>query len=380
MSIYLDYAATTPLDEQVFEAMLPYLKEAYGNPSSLHKEGQRVRHAVETAREKVAASIGAKPQEIIFSSGATEADNHAIRAVVENHKLGKKAHVITSQLEHSAVLTTCQHLAMQGYDVTFLEPNSKGEITVEALQTALKEETVLVTLMLVNNETGVITDISAMSDIVHEAGALMFCDAVQGFGTLDVNVDNLGVDLLSLSAHKVYGPKGVGALYMRQGVDLTPMMLGGEQERGYRAGTLNSPAIIGMGEAASMVQANWQSDAKHIATLRDALQVGLLSYDGIRLNAEGAARSPKHLNVQIADVDGEAMLMGLDQEGIMASAGSACAAGSIEPSHVLTAMGMSKADAKASIRLSVGRFTTEEEIQKAVEGFGVVLERCRRFS
>ena len=380
MSIYLDYAATTPLDEQVFEAMLPYLKEAYGNPSSLHKEGQRVRHAVETAREQVAASISAKPQEIIFSSGATEADNHAIRSVVEGHKLGKKAHVITSALEHSAVLTTCQYLASQGYDVTFLEPNDRGEITARALQAALKEETVLVALMLANNETGVLTDIAEMSKLAHEAGALMFCDAVQGFGTLDVNVDSLGVDLLSLSAHKVYGPKGVGALYMRQGVDLMPMMLGGEQERGYRAGTLNSPAIIGMGEAASMVQENWQQDAKHIATLRDALQVGLISYEGIYLNAEGAARSPKHLNIQIADVDGEAMLMGLDQEGIMASAGSACAAGSIEPSHVLTAMGMSKADAKASIRFSVGRFTTEDEVKKAVEGFGVVLERCRRFS
>ncbi len=380
MSIYLDYAATTPLDEQVFEAMVPYLKEAYGNPSSLHKEGQRVRHAVETAREQVASAIGAQPQEIIFSSGATEADNHAIRAVVEGHKLGKKAHVITSQLEHSAVLTTCQYLAIQGYDVTFLEPNSKGEITVEALQAALKEETVLVALMLANNETGVITDITAMSEVVHEAGALMFCDAVQGFGTLDVNVDALGVDLLSLSAHKVYGPKGVGALYMRKGVDLVPMMLGGEQERGYRAGTLNSPAIIGMGEASSMVQANWQQDAEHIAGLRDNLQVGLLAYEGINLNAAGAARSPKHINVYIKDVDGEAMLMGLDQEGIMASAGSACAAGSIEPSHVLIAMGMSKADAKASIRFSLGRFTTEAEVDEAVRVFGGVLERCRKFS
>jgi len=278
------------------------------------------------------------------------------------------------------VLTTCRYLATQGYDVTFLGPNAKGEITLESLQAALKEETVLVALMLANNETGVLTDIATMSNIVHEVGALMFCDAVQGFGTLDVNVDSLGVDLLSLSAHKVYGPKGVGALYMRQGVDLAPLLLGGEQERGYRAGTLNSPAIIGMGKAASMVQANWEADAAHIAKLRDSLQVGLLGYEGITLNAEGAPRSPKHLNVHIADVDGEAMLMGLDQEGIMASAGSACAAGSIEPSHVLTAMGMSKVDAKASVRFSLGRFSTEEEVKKAVEGFGVVLERCRKFS
>lgn len=377
MEVYLDYAATTPLDEAVLAAMLPYLHGGFGNASSLHRAGQRARRVVETAREQVAAAIGAQPREIVFTSGATEADNQALRAVAEAHPGG---HIVTSALEHAAVLSTCRYLERCGHPVTYLRPDSHGEITPKAVSAALREDTVLVALMLVNNETGVKSDIPAISKIVHEAGALLFCDAVQGFGTAPVDVRALGVDLLSLSGHKVYGPKGVGALYIKSGLELPPFILGGEQERGLRAGTHNTSAIVGLGVAAAQAAQQQAEEAGQIAALRDYLQERITAVPGVRVNGAGAPRGPKHLNVSVAGADGEALLMGLDAAGICASAGSACAAGTLEPSHVLLAMGLAPAEAKASVRFSLGQGLNREALDYAAAQFAAVVARCRNIS
>ena len=264
--------------------------------------------------------------------------------------------------------------------MTYLKPDIRGEITPDAVQEALQPDTFLVALMLVNNETGVVTDIPAVSQPVHEAGAALFCDAVQAFGVMDVNVQQLGADMLALSAHKVYGPKGVGALYVRSGLELPPFLLGGEQERGLRAGTLNVPAIVGFGRAAELAQERLDTDPLEIARLRDRLEAQLLRIDGVSLNAPGAPRCPKHLNVRVAGVDGEDLLMGLDAAGVYASAGSACAAGTLEPSHVLLAMGLSHCEAKASIRLSLGRGVTDAMVDDAAKAFAEVVERCRVYA
>ena len=374
MTVYLDYAATTPLEPLVLQAMLPALNADYGNPASLHRAGQRARSAVETAREQVALAINVQPREVTFTSGATEADNHALRAYAAKFPGG---HIVTSGLEHAAVLSTCRYLETQGWRVTYIEPNARGEITPDAVQAALQPDTFLVALMLVNNETGVVTDVPVISQVVHEADAVLFCDAVQAFGVMDVDVQTLGADMLALSAHKVYGPKGVGALYVRRGLELPPFLLGGEQERGLRAGTLNVPAIVGFGRAAELAQERLATDPLETARLRDRLEAQLLKIDGVSLNAPGAPRSPKHLNVRVVGVDGEDLLMGLDAAGVYASAGSACAAGTLEPSHVLLAMGLSHREAKASIRLSLGRGVTENMIDEAARAFAEVVERCR---
>lgn len=374
MNVYLDYAATTPLDPAVLEAMLPAMREGYGNPASLHRAGQRAREAVETAREQLAVAVGAHPRELTFASGATEADNHALRAYASRFPGG---HIVTSHLEHAAVLSTCKHLESRGWHVTYLEPDARGEITPEAVAAALRLDTFLVALMLVNNETGVVTEIASISKTVHEAGAVLFCDAVQAFGVTPVDVRELGADMLALSAHKVYGPKGVGALYVRRGLELPPFMLGGEQERGLRAGTLNVPAIVGFGRAAELAQERLKTDPPEIARLRDRLEAHLLRIDGVTLNAPGAPRSAKHLNVRVAGVDGEDLLLGLDAAGVCASAGSACAAGTLEPSHVLLAMGLTPREAKASVRLSLGRGVTDEMVDYAAKVFAEVVERCR---
>ena len=377
MNVYLDYAATTPLDPQVLEAMLPFLRGDFANASSLHGDGQRARRAVESAREEVAQTVGAQPKELIFTSGATEADNHALRAVAQ---LQPGQHIVTSALEHSAVLTTCKVLEQSGHPVTYLKPNQHGEVTPDAVKDALRPDTALVALMFVNNETGVITDITAISRVVHGAGALLFCDAVQAFGTLDVDVKALGADMLALSGHKAYGPKGVGVLYVKEGLELPPFLLGGEQERGLRAGTLNVPAIVGMGKAAELARERLAEDKEVLTPLRDRLAHHLLQIEGVTLNAAHAPRGPKHVNVSVAGADGEALLMGLDSRGIAASSGSACAAGTLEPSHVLLAMGLPYARAKASVRFSLGRGVTEEMLDYTADAFAEVAGRARLFA
>ncbi len=373
--IYLDHAATTPLGPLVLEAMLPYFTLHYGNVSSLHQAGQKARRGVETAREQIADALGATRKEIVFTSGATEADNQALRSVARLYPSG---HIITSSIEHAAVLATCRYLEGLGYPVTYLQPNEHGEITVDAVMNAFQSNTVLVALMHTNNETGVKTDIKTISHLAHKNKALMFCDAVQAFGFEALNVKDLGVDLLSLSAHKFYGPKGVGVLYIREGLELPAFMLGGEQERGFRAGTHNTPAIVGMGKAAELAVGHL-SDAKRLEHLRDDFEKTLLETNGVQRNG-AAARGPKHCNVRVADVDGEALLLSLDRLGVCASAGSACAAGSLEPSHVLTAMGLSPEQAKASVRFSLGHGVTKEMLDEAAKRFAETVARCRVFA
>ena len=373
--IYLDHAATTPLHPNVLEAMLPYLTEHYGNVSSLHQAGQKARRGVENAREQIASAIGAKSKEIIFTSGATEADNQALRSVAQMYPQG---HILSSNIEHAAVLSSCKYLETLGHPVTYLNPNQAGEITVETVLDAIRSDTILIALMLINNETGVRTDIAAISKAAHEKGILVFCDAVQAFGFEPLSVSELGVDLLSLSAHKFYGPKGVGALYIREGLELPGFMLGGQQERGFRAGTHNTAGIVGMGKAAELVTKNL-GQIEHLKTLRDDFEKHLLSIEGVKLNGT-AQRGPKHCNVHIASVDGEALLLALDQAGMCASAGSACAAGSLEPSHVLTAMGLTPQEAKASIRFSLGYDLTKHSLDTAAEHIAEVIKRCRIFA
>lgn len=373
--IYLDHAATTPLDLLVLEAMLPYLTEHFGNVSSLHQVGQKSRRGVETAREQIADALGATRKEIIFTSGATEADNQAIRSVAATYPGG---HVITSSIEHAAVLSTCRYLETLGHPVTYLQPNEQGEITVDAVINAFQPTTVLVALMHTNNETGVKTNIKKIVQLAKEKSVLVFCDAVQAFGFEALNVKDLGVDLLSLSAHKFYGPKGVGVLYIREGLELPAFMLGGEQERGFRAGTHNTPAIVGMGRAAELAMQRL-GDVENLEHRRNEFEKKLLGVNGVQVNG-AAPRGPKHCNVRVANIDGEALLLSLDRLGICASAGSACAAGSLEPSHVLMAMGLTPEQAKASVRFSLGHGVTKEMLDEAAKRFAEAVERCRVFA
>lgn len=377
MNVYLDHAATTPIDPEVVSAVLSAMGETWGNPSSLHGAGRRARRVVEEARERVARAIGAEPQEIVFTSGATEADNHALRAVMGARP---RAHLITSSVEHAAVLSTAKLLETRGHPVTYLSPDDRGVIALEAVRGTLRPDTALVALMLVNNETGVLTDIPAIGKVVHEAGALLFCDVVQAFGTLPVDVRSLGADMISLSGHKVYGPKGVGVLWVRAGLELSPLLVGGEQERGLRAGTLNVPAIVGMGAAAGLVGERLERDSKEIEAGRDWLQKRLLEVGGVRVNGGDAPRGPKHLNLTVDGVDGDALLMGLDGAGVWVSAGSACAAGTPQPSHVLLAMGLSETQARASLRFSLGRGVTREALSYTADHFERVISRCRRYA
>ena len=374
--IYLDYAATTPLDSSVLDAMLPFLREHHGNPSSLHAAGQRARRAVEEAREKVAAALGAAPKEIIFTSGATESINQALKAVAAEVA---DCHIITSALEHAATLETCRHLQTLGVEVTYLSPTSSGEILPQQVADALQTNTRLVALMRVNNETGVRTDIAAVSELAKAANIKLFCDAVQAFGFEEVNVNALGVDMLSVSGHKIYGPKGVGVLYVRAGLEPAPLIVGGQQERGLRAGTYNTPAIVGMGAAAELAVENVKN-VDQLAALRDGFEIQLKQLEGVSINASDAPRGPKHTSVRVAGVDGETLLHLLDTLGIQASAGSACAAGSLEPSHVLLAMGLSPQDAKASVRFTLGKDVDAEMLSEAARRFATAVERCRVFA
>lgn len=374
MDIYLDYAATTPLDPAVLDAMIPALRGLHGNPSSVHRLGQRARSDVERAREEVAAAVGARAKDVIFTSGATEADNHALRAAAAARP-GKR--IVTALTEHAAVLATAEALAASGTPVTFLTPAPDGSIPLDRVANVLDDDVGLIALMWVNNETGVMNDIPAIAELARGVGAWTFTDAVQAFGAQPVDIGKLGVDMLSISAHKAYGPKGMGALVLREGFELAPMLLGGSQERGLRPGTQNTPGIVGFGEAARLVRSRVAGDQQRIATLRDRLETALVQIPGAEINGTGAERGPKHCNVTFEGTDGETVLMALDAAGIAASAGSACAAGSIEPSHVLLAMGLDRRAAKSSLRFSLGRGLDEPTIDAAAAAIAAAVERSR---
>jgi len=370
--IYLDYAATTPLDPEV-KAGLERVLEVFGNPSSVHGAGREAKSLLEEGRERLARALGCRPRELILTAGGTESDALAILGLA----LAKgKGHLVSTQIEHSAVLSGLKNLERLGFEVTLLAPDRWGMIYPEQVAEALRPDTILVSLMTVNNELGTIYPVRAMAEICRARGIPFHTDAVQAFGTVASRVEDLGADLISLAAHKFYGPKGVGALYLRKGIELFPLMPG-KQEQGYRGGTENLPTVYGMGLAAEKAVRLLEEETSRLLSLRERLGRGLLAIPEVELNGHPTLRSPKHVNVTAKGADGEGLLLNLDIMGVAASSGSACASGSLEPSHVLSAIGRSKAEAKASVRFSLGRFTTEAEIDAAVRVFGEAVERSR---
>lgn len=377
--IYLDHAATTPVSESALEAMLPLLRENWGNPSAVYAEGRQARRAVENARRQTAAAIGAAPSEIIFTSGGTESDNFALRgAAYANREKGR--HLIVSAIEHHAVLRTCEALEREGFEVTYLAPDSAGRISPDALRSVLRDDTVLVSVMTANNEIGTLEPVAELAGAAHERGALFHTDAVQAVGAIPVDVNVSGADMLSLSAHKFYGSKGAGALYIRKGTRILPVLSGGKQESGLRGGTENAAAIAGLGRAIEDAVTNLEKNSKKTATLRDELEQRILEgTEGVHVNGCPGGRLPGNCSLTFDGVDGEALLLRLDLAGISASAGSACTSGSLESSHVLAAVGLSEAEARGTLRLTPGPDNTREEILRAAETVVSLVRELRRF-
>jgi cysteine desulfurase len=384
LRIYFDHNATTRVHPAVLEAMLPYLAAEFGNPSSAHRFGQRARQAIEGARESVAALIGARASEIVFTSGGTEADNTAIFGVVGYalRRQGKSAcapvHVITTAIEHDAILNACRALEGRGVSVTYVPVGRNGTVSPEAIGAAMRPETVLISVMHSNNEIGTLQPIEAIGRIAAEAGIRFHTDAVQVAGKVPIDVNRLGVNLLSLSAHKFGGPKGAGALFVRRGVEIDPLLYGGQNERGRRAGTENVAAIVGLGKACELVRADLAEASARISELRDRLENGLLArIPGARVNGDLERRVPNTSNLMFPGAESESLVIALDLAGLACSAGAACSSGAVEPSHVLTAIGLNSAEARASVRLSLGRTSTREEVDTALELIPAAVARQR---
>jgi len=378
--VYMDHASTTPTDPEVVEAMLPWMSEQFGNPSTVYSLGLTGAKAVQDARESIAKAINADPEEIYFTSGGTEADNWAILGSADAH--GKKGrHLITSAIEHHAVLESMEYLEKRGCEVTRVPVNSGGLVDPEEVRRALRPDTVLVSIMHANNEIGTIEPIAEIGTITREAGVLFHVDAVQTAGKLPLDVEELGVDMLSMSAHKFYGPKGVGLMYLRRRTRITPLLHGGSQERGRRAGTTNVPGIVGMAKALELASVRMAEDAVREAALRDRLWEGLSSgIEAIHLNGDPVRRLPGNLNVRLDGVEGESMILMLDMEGICVSSGSACTTGSLEPSHVLLALGIPAEHAHGSLRATLGRSTTAEDVDHFIKVFPPIVDRLREMS
>jgi len=378
--IYLDYAATTPAHPEVVQAMVPFFTEGFGNPSSIYACGQEAKKALENSRTSVASLLGARDEEIVFTGGGSEADNYAIKGVAfANEERGN--HIITSKIEHHAVLETCHFLQKRGFEITYLPVDEYGLVSPELLRRAITGKTVLVSIMHANNEVGTIQSLAELSKVAREAGVYFHTDAVQTVGHIPTKVDELGVDMLSLSAHKLYGPKGVGVLYVRKGTRLVPLIHGGGQERGRRSGTENVPGIVGLGKAVEIASREMDEEARRVTALRDKLIKSLLQgIEYTRLNGHPQQRLPNNVNVSISFVEGESMLLNLDFEGICASTGSACSSGSLEPSHVLLSLGLSHEQAHGSLRLSLGKWTTEEEIDRVLEVLPRIVGKLRAMS
>ncbi len=378
--IYLDYNATTPLRPEVRDAMMPYLTEAFGNGSSIHAYGREARNAIDTAREQVAELIGAKsPSEIVFTGSGTEADNHAIKGLTELQKSRREGnHIITSSVEHHAVLHTCQYLEQRGFEVTYLPVDRYGRIDIEQLRTAIRDTTILISVMHVNNENGTIQPLEEICQVAQEHDILVHTDAVQSIGKLDINVQELGVNLLSLSGHKIYAPKGIGVLYIRRGARLANLVHGGSHERNRRAGSENVPAIVGLGVASELAKQERDAYAEHLDKLTRRLREGLDAHiDRLHYNGHPEYCAPGTLNVSFEAVEGESLILRLDMEGICVSTGSACTSGSMEPSHVLAALGLPPRLAQGTVRFSLGRNTTEEEIDTVIAKLPKVIKQMR---
>ena len=378
--VYFDHNATTPVAPEVLEAMLPFFAGEFGNASSIHSYGQRARAAVEQAREAVAALLGARPTEIVFTSGGTESDNLAIFGVLGAATRARK-HVITTQIEHHAVLNACQALEREGVEVTYLPVNREGLVEPDDVRRALRPETVLITVMQANNELGTLQPIEEIGRIAAEADVCFHTDAVQSAGKVPVDVNRLQVDLLSLSGHKFHGPKGVGALYIRKGTQLKPILYGGHHQRDYRPGTENTAGIIGLGKAAELARAHLAQDAERIAALRAQLELAILErVPHARVNGSRSHRTPNTTNITFSFVEGEALVIALDLKGVACSTGAACSSGAVEPSHVLTAIGLPPEEARASLRFSLGRGNTAEEVDYALSVIPAAVEHLRELS
>ena len=380
--IYLDHAATTPIAPEVFAAMEPYLKEYYGNPSSIYTLGQQAAQAISEAREKVANAIGAKEEEIIFTGGGSESDNTALKGAAFALK-DKGRHIITSKIEHPAILSTCQQLEKYfGFDITYLDVDNEGFVDPDDVKKALRDDTILVTIMMANNEIGTIEPIKEIARIVKERDVYFHTDAVQAVGQIPIDVNELGVDMLSMSSHKINGPKGVGALYVRKGVKILPLIAGGAQERNRRAGTENVAGIVGFGKAIELAAENLEENAAYLRNLRDRLINGIENnFDDVILNGpRGEHRLPNNVNFSFRYIEGESILLNLDMLGIAASSGSACSSGSLDPSHVLLAIGHSHETAHGSIRFSLGKGNNEKEIDYVLEVVPGIIKKIREMS
>jgi len=376
MSVYLDYAATTPVDPRVLEAMLPYFTQHAGNASSMHAFGQEARAAVDRARVEVAGLLGARPGEIVFTSGATEADNLAIIGVALGD--GGRRHVITSAIEHHAILEACHFLEQRGHEVTVVPVGASGIVDPDDVRRAVRPDTALISIMAANNEIGTLQPVAEIGAIAREHGVPFHSDATQWVGALPARVDDLRVDLLSLSGHKRYGPKGIGALYVRTGTPLVPLQRGGGHERGRRGGTENVPGIVGLGAALRIAGGEMADEGERQTALRDRLIAGALEIPGVVLNGDPDRRLPNNVNLSAAGTDSQSLVIALDLRGIAVSAGSACSSGTLEASHVLSALGVAPERAMSAVRLTLGRPTTAAEIDEALEALRTVVTQLRQ--
>jgi len=380
MHVYLDHNATTPVHPEVLEAMLPFLKDHFGNASSIHWAGREVKKYLDEAREKVAALLQADPPEIFFTSGGTESDNMAIKGVAFSLR-DKGRHIITTPVEHHAVLHTCQFLEKNGYEVTYLPVDGDGRIDLDALRRSIREDTILITIMSANNETGTLFPVKEIGGIARERGVLFHTDAVQAVGKVPIRLKELPADILSLSGHKLYAPKGIGAQYVRAGIRFTPLIHGGAQEGYRRAGTESIPNIVGLGKACELARRDFAPRVSHLQSLRDRLQQGILAkIPQVKLNGHPTQRLPNTLNMSFLYIEGESLLLNLDLEGVAVSSGSACTSGSLDPSHVLLAMGVPPEIAQSAIRFSLGWKNTLEEVDYVLEVLPKIVERLRDMS
>ena len=379
-NIYFDNAATTKLDEEVLKEMLPYLKENYGNASSIYKLGRESKKAIEEAREKIAKAINCKPSEIYFTSGGSESDNTAIKGIARAYKKNGN-HIITSKIEHPAVLETCKELQKEGFEITYISVDKNGIINLEELKNAIKENTILITIMFANNEIGTIEPIEEIGKIAKQKNIFFHTDAVQAVGSIEIDVQKLNVDSLSLSGHKIYGPKGIGALYIKTGIKFEKLITGGHQEKAKRAGTENVPAIVGMGKAIELSYYKLKEHNKKIRELRDYyIKQVQEKIPYIKINGDLEKRLPGNANISFRFIEGEGLLLNLDLKGICASSGSACTSGSLDPSHVLLAIGLPHEIAHGSLRISIGKYNTKEEIDYLIENLVEIVGRLREMS
>lgn len=378
--IYLDHAATTSTRPSVVEAMLPYFTEEFGNPSSIYEFAQNAKQAIDDARQTIANAIGAESAEVFFVSGGTEADNWAISGVIENYAK-KGNHIITSKIEHHAVLHTCEYLEKKGCEVTYLDVDANGMISLEELENAIKENTVLITIMFANNEIGTIQPVKEIGAIAKKHNVLFHTDAVQAFTHIPINVNEMNIDLMSLSGHKIYGPKGIGALYIRKGVRMKAYIHGGAQERRRRGGTENVPAIVGFGKAVAEAMTKLESEASREANLRDYfIQKVIDTIPYVKLNGHPTHRLPNNANISFEFIEGESLLIMLDMKNVCASSGSACTSGSLDPSHVLLAIGLPHEIAHGSLRITLGEKTTQEELDYVADELVTIVKRLREMS